>query len=115
MIVRWEVRCCVTLKIPWRSGEGNSNPLQYSCLGNPMDRGAWQAYKSMGSQRVGLDLGIKQQKEREDCGKAGPPGSFLFLLLTCMGFILFCVVITKMYFGFCTFLFYFTIINVLNT
>ena len=21
-------------------GEGNSNPLQYSCLGNPMDRGA---------------------------------------------------------------------------
>ena len=23
--------------------EGNSNPLQYSCLGNPMDRGAWQA------------------------------------------------------------------------
>ena len=22
-------------------GEGNSNPLQYSCLGNPMDRGAW--------------------------------------------------------------------------
>ena len=25
------------------SGEGNSNPLQYSCLGNPMDRGAWWA------------------------------------------------------------------------
>ena len=23
--------------------EGNDNPLQYSCLGNPMDRGAWQA------------------------------------------------------------------------
>ena len=23
-------------------GEGNSNPLQYSCLGNPMDRGAWK-------------------------------------------------------------------------
>ena len=29
---------------PGRSpGEGNVNPLQYSCLGNPMDRGAWQA------------------------------------------------------------------------
>ena len=31
---------------PWwrRSpGEGNGNPLQHSCLGNPMDRGAWQA------------------------------------------------------------------------
>ena len=24
-----------------RSGEGNGNPLQYSCLENPMDRGAW--------------------------------------------------------------------------
>ena len=24
-------------------GEGNGNPLQYSCLGNPMDRGAWKA------------------------------------------------------------------------
>ena len=22
-------------------GEGNGNPLQYSCLGNPMDRGVW--------------------------------------------------------------------------
>ena len=25
------------------TGGGNSNPLQYSCLGNPMDRGAWLA------------------------------------------------------------------------
>ena len=24
-----------------RSGEGNGNPLQYSCLENPMDGGAW--------------------------------------------------------------------------
>ena len=24
-------------------GDGNGNPLQYSCLGNPMDRGAWRA------------------------------------------------------------------------
>ena len=24
-------------------GEGNGYPLQYSCLGNPMDRGDWQA------------------------------------------------------------------------
>jgi len=27
-------------KIP---GEGNGNPFQYSCLGNPMDRGVWRA------------------------------------------------------------------------
>ena len=37
---------------------GNVNPLQYSCLENPMDRGAWQATghcgpESMGPQRVG--------------------------------------------------------------
>ena len=25
------------------SGEGNGNPIQYSCLGDPMDRGAWRA------------------------------------------------------------------------
>ena len=24
-------------------GEGNGNPLRYSCLENPMDRGAWQS------------------------------------------------------------------------
>ena len=24
-------------------GEGNGNPLEYSCLGSPMDRGAWRA------------------------------------------------------------------------
>ena len=27
-------------KVPWR---GNDNPLQYPCLGNLMDRGAWWA------------------------------------------------------------------------
>ena len=26
-----------------RSGKIDGNPLQYSCLGNAMDRGAWQA------------------------------------------------------------------------
>ena len=40
------------------SGEGNGNPLQYSCLGNPMDRGAWQA-KPIGSQRA-----RKQQQQQ---------------------------------------------------
>ena len=34
-------------------GEGNGNPSQYSCLENPMDRGAWWALQSMGLQRVG--------------------------------------------------------------
>ena len=35
-------------------GEGNGNPLQYSCLENSMDRGAWKATVS-GLQRVGHD------------------------------------------------------------
>ena len=39
-------------------GEGNGNPLQYSLLGNPMDRIAW-GLQSMGSQRVGRDLVTK--------------------------------------------------------
>ena len=31
-------------------GEGNGNPIQYSCLENPMDGGAWCRLLSMGSQ-----------------------------------------------------------------
>ena len=37
------------------TGGGSGNPLQYSCLGNPMDREAWQGYSPWGSQRVGHD------------------------------------------------------------
>ena len=33
--------------------EGNDNPLQYSCLENPMDGGAWCRLLSMESQKVG--------------------------------------------------------------
>ena len=29
--------------LPGSSGEGNGTPLQYSCLENPMDGGAWRA------------------------------------------------------------------------
>ena len=34
--------------------EGNDNPLQYSCLGNPVDRGAWRGYSPWG--RKGSDM-----------------------------------------------------------
>ena len=35
-------------------GEGNGNPLQYSCIENPVDRGAWQVpgRQSVGSQEL---------------------------------------------------------------
>ena len=39
--------------IPWSGrfrGEGNGKPFQYSCLENPVDRGAWQ--ESMESQEL---------------------------------------------------------------
>ena len=39
-------------------GEGNGNPLQYSCLENPMGGGAWQAVVH-GVARVGHDLATK--------------------------------------------------------
>ena len=32
-------------------GGGNGNPLQYSCLGNPMDRGVWRATVNGVTQR----------------------------------------------------------------
>ena len=39
-------------------GEGNGNPLQYACLENPMERGAWWGYSPWG-HRVGHDLVTK--------------------------------------------------------
>ena len=42
-------------------GERNGNPLQYTCMGNPTDRGVWWAM-ILGSQIVGHDLATKQQQ-----------------------------------------------------
>ena len=35
-------------------GGGHGNPLQYSCLGNPMDRGAWWATVQGGLKEVDM-------------------------------------------------------------
>ena len=35
-------------------GEGNGQLLQYSCLENPIDRGAWQATSPWGSKESGI-------------------------------------------------------------
>ena len=45
-------------------GEENGNTLQYSCLENSMDKGAWQAIRSMGSQTVEHD----RATEHRDAG-----------------------------------------------
>ena len=52
------------------SGEGNGNPLQYSYLENPMDRGAWQATVH-GVARVGRDLVTKPP----------PPAYFIYIFV----------------------------------
>ena len=52
----------VLIPDPRRSpGDGNSNPLQYSCLENFMDRGAWWAIFHGVAKRVGYNLAAKQQ------------------------------------------------------
>ena len=38
-----QCRCQFDLWVRKTPGEGDGNPLQYSCLENPMDRGAWWA------------------------------------------------------------------------
>ena len=43
-------------------GEGNGNPLQYSCLGNPMDRGACWAVVHRVAARIGYNLAVKEQQ-----------------------------------------------------
>ena len=43
-------------------GEGSSNPLQYSCLKNPMDRGVWWATVHGVAKRVGHDFMTEQQQ-----------------------------------------------------
>ena len=48
-------------------GEGNSNPLQNSCLGSPMDRGTWQG-------TVHVDTKESDTKQQQH--------SFLFILMS---------------------------------
>ena len=43
------------------SGEGYGNPLQYSCLKNPMDRGVWETAVHGVTKRIRHDLATTQQ------------------------------------------------------
>ena len=67
-------------------GEENIDSLQYSCLGNPMDRKPGRLLQSMGSETVGRDLVTKWasliahwlKKKRSACNVGDPssiPGS----------------------------------------
>ena len=47
-------------------GGGYDNPLHYSCLENPMDRGVWRAIvHAWDSKRVGHNLATKQQQQSQ--------------------------------------------------
>ena len=58
-------------------GEGNGNLLQYSCLGNPMDRGGWQA--TVYGVAKELDKMTKQQ-----CGEYTSLGLVFVSILHCV-------------------------------
>ena len=63
-------------------GEGNDNPLQYSCLENSLDRGAWQALVHGGREELDtteqLTLNYPTPTEGKEAGKwqgeLDPPG-----------------------------------------
>ena len=55
-------------------GEGNGYPLQYSCLENSMDRGAWQGHKELDTtEQLSLSLRLfsvrvlKKKTKRQKC------------------------------------------------
>ena len=59
-------------------GEGNRNPLQYSCLENPMDRGAWWAtVHGVTKGQTGL-----KQISRHACTSVYPNYTRMGLILT---------------------------------
>ena len=45
-------------------GEGNGNQLQYPCLGNPMDRGAWQATVHGVTKELDMTWQLNNSKEK---------------------------------------------------
>ena len=78
-------------------GEGNDNPFQYSCLGNPMDRGAWQrvghhtTYRLNNSNNLSRFLGSNLYSQGSSMGNTVQeclyptvlPSHFLCSLIKC--------------------------------
>ena len=51
-----------------RSPEGgNGNPIQYSCLGNPTDRGAWQATVYGGAEELYMTWKLNNKYKSDLC------------------------------------------------
>ena len=60
-------------------GEGNGNPLQYSCLENPIDRGAWQATVHE-TTRAGHDL-VTKTTPPHSMGEVNKTNTYLNFIL----------------------------------
>ena len=63
-------------------GEGNGNPLQYACLGNPIDRGAWWAIVHRVT-RVRHNLVTKPPLQKKNRNKNHPYFHNLEVYFTC--------------------------------
>ena len=50
-------------------GEGIGNPLQYSCLKNPMDRGAWKATVHSGHKELDMTEELSKQSYLREWGQ----------------------------------------------
>ena len=53
-----------TLGLGRSPGEGNGNPLQYSCLGNSMDRGAWWVTVHGAAKELGTIYTLKNTNNK---------------------------------------------------
>ena len=47
--------------------KGNDNPLQYSCLGNPMDRGAWWATVHGITKELDITERLNNKQQNRQC------------------------------------------------
>ena len=70
-------------------GEGNGNSLQYSCLGNPMDRGAWWATVHGVTKEVDTTLATEHKEEE---GNVSSTRS-LIIKTSCLNFFTYKIVI----------------------
>ena len=50
-------------------GEGTGNPLQYSCLGNPLDRGTWQATVYGVTKELNMTESLNNHHPETDAGQ----------------------------------------------
>ena len=108
-------------------GEGNGNPLHYSCLENPMEKGAWQSTVHW-VERIGHGLATKSPPQFFKClleftSETFNPGLFFvdrFLITgsnsTCLFYFLFesVLVICVFLWAFCTFYLVYIILFVYN-